>query len=210
VSIVVAIVAIVAGATSFASIAVAQSTSAPGHLRTADLPDGYQLRPGVGAPTPFPVTQMDRTACTQSLGPVAGLTGASLVAFSPPGAPTTTTGLNEYVLTFPTDKAAKTAYTVFAGDAAARAKCANVNYIPADKTAPTVPSTYAKVKVPKVGGGTVATRGSTSTTKGSVLVTFVDGKHVVGLSFAGEPYAPSQSELATITKNAAARLAELD
>ena len=162
-----------------------------------------------GAPTPFVVAQVDRKACTQTSKPVAGQTGASLVAFSPPGAPTTTSGLLEYVLTFPTAKAATTAYKALAGDAAARLKCKTVDYIPADKTAPTVPSTYAKVKVPKVGEGTVATSGSTSTTKGSILVTFVDGTHVVGLSFAGEPYAPNANDLATITKNADTRLAEL-
>jgi len=206
---IVVLVAGAIGATGLASSASAQTTSAPGYLQTTDLPDGYQLRPGVGAPTPFVVAQVDRKACTQTSKPVAGQTGASLVAFSPPGAPTTTSGLLEYVLTFPTAKAATTAYKALAGDAAARLKCKTVDYIPADKTAPTVPSTYAKVKVPKVGEGTVATSGSTSTTKGSILVTFVDGTHVVGLSFAGEPYAPNANDLATITKNADTRLAEL-
>lgn len=198
--------AVVLGGFGIVGPAEAATPPAPGILTTADLPAGYQQAgtPQSYANFNFPVT--DAASCTETPRPVPDVGDTTVVSFSPPGTPTTTFGISESALTFPSAKAAKAVFKARAANEAVRLRCAAVGFIPPGATAPIATLHYAKTKVPKVGGGSFASTGSYGATTGSSAVTFVSGAYVVGIGVAGEPFAPSASELKTILKNAERRL----
>ena len=183
------------------------STTGPGLLTTAELPAGYTQPSEARSFPTFNLPVTNPSSCTETPTLVAGITGATLVTFVPPGGSASSPGLSEAVLVFPDAKAAKATYAARVKNDKARWKCASVGFVPVSQSTPIATFQYRKEKVPKVGSASFATSGTTMAgATAPVTVTFVSGPYLVLVGFAAPPNAPSASDMKAILKAAQQRL----
>ena len=169
-----------------AVLPAAAAPKSPGLLLATDLPATYVGSPPTTSST-LNALVVDKAACTETPVPIAGLLDAQSVLYSRSGS-TTPDIVAENVVSFPTAKGARSAFTAQAKSAKVGATCATVGFVPPGATAPVSTVAIAKVKASRAGTASFASSAhATGTSVNSSSVTFLRGPYVVTVSASAGP-----------------------